>query len=77
MGFPQASHKLNISPPIYFFTLPKAELRVIFCDKPRSSEGYTNLIRVLEEFCGHKLRQKKAKKYNVTAIILSYVPHYY
>ena len=73
IGFPQASHRLNITPPFYFCDLSKAGLRIIFCDKPRSSDGYANLIRILEEFCSHKLKAKKAKKYDVTAIVLSFV----
>ena len=73
MGFPQASHRLNITPPFYFYDLSKTGLRIIFCDKPRSSDGYANLIRILEEFCSHKLKAKKAKKYDVTAIVLSFV----
>lgn len=72
MGFPRASHQLNITPPFYFCILPKSKVKFIFCDKPWSSDGYTNLIRVLEEFASHKLKQKKARKYKITAIMLSY-----
>ncbi|KAH9928907.1 uncharacterized protein B0H18DRAFT_999313 [Fomitopsis serialis] len=75
MGFPQASHRLNVAPPFYFCTLPKSGLKLVFCDKPRSSDGYTNVIRVMEDFVHHQLRQKKAKKFNISALILSEIAH--
>ncbi|KAH9843608.1 uncharacterized protein C8Q71DRAFT_6677 [Rhodofomes roseus] len=75
MGFPQESHRLNVAPPFYFYTLPKAGLKLVFCDKPRSSDGYTNITRVMEEFVHHQLQKKKTKKFDVSAMILSEIAH--
>ncbi|KZT63796.1 hypothetical protein DAEQUDRAFT_733434 [Daedalea quercina L-15889] len=75
IGFPQKSHRLNVTPPFYFTTLPKAGLKLVFCDKPRTSDGYANLIRILEDFCNHQLKQKKAKKFDFSALILAEIAH--
>lgn len=66
-------HKLNSAPPYYFYDLPKAGIRLVFCDKPRVTGGYANIVALIERFCVRKLTKKKVQKAQVTAVLISYV----
>ncbi|OSX60663.1 hypothetical protein POSPLADRAFT_1058838 [Postia placenta MAD-698-R-SB12] len=68
-------HRLNVGAPYYFLHLPTSGLKLTFCDKPTSSEGYDNTVRLIEAFHRNKLRQKKAQRLNITSIILSEIAH--
>ncbi|CCM06562.1 uncharacterized protein FIBRA_08837 [Fibroporia radiculosa] len=69
------AHRINASPPYYVVDLPKAGQRLIFCDKPSTSEGYASAIRIMEEFCQAKLVSKKAQRRKIQSIILSEIAH--
>ncbi|EPS99713.1 hypothetical protein FOMPIDRAFT_89889 [Fomitopsis schrenkii] len=56
---PGAQYKLSSAPPSYFHNLPKAGLRLVFCDKPRTVGGYANIVTLVEQFCARKLAKKK------------------
>ena len=66
-------HKLNSAPPYYFYDLPKAGFRLVFCDKPRAAGGYANVVALVEQFCARKLTKKKTQKAGVAAVLVSYV----
>ena len=68
-----AQHKLNSAPPYYFYELPKAGFRLVFCDKPRVAGGYANIVALVERFCARKLTKKKVQKAPVAAVLISYV----
>ncbi|KAH9843630.1 uncharacterized protein C8Q71DRAFT_7860 [Rhodofomes roseus] len=74
-GRPKADHKLNNTPPYYFYDLPRAGMRLIFCDKPRIAGGYANVVQLVERLCASQLTKKKAKKVNVAAIMISEIAH--